>query len=575
LQTLLDTSKREEVSEIMDIDLSRDEDSVTSLAVVDSSEASATIYAGINSSAAEQEADNNEHLRSFRIEYPPKTKAEEDTEGNEKSKYKAKTTALGKASLFKGSSAAKKETYQRITRLSPATQDGKARIAALASGLAPRGQLLLLNALTKPAPSMVVDRIDLSKDEAADVDMIEDDSGDLLVAFCTADDVLVYRAKRGSSSASNMPYYVHTIPPKDVFDFDQKRPSLRSLRFLTPNRLLLLQNRPNRTGVDLLVLHLNDTALGTVTFQKRLHKSMKAAVALTICILSKSHTGEKQFAIAVAGSDISIEVLTLDYTPTKGLSKFTTLRTLRNVHPLQMTALTFSTFFPPPMPVTATTPPQHIKLASVSMGNTVAVHTFPLYPHPPTKTRTPRYVLTKPGISETISQAFAVFFAIVVVCFAAFLLQAFLEIRGGSPAHLGAAEYLPAGLRRALEQPFVALSHNPVLPTEIPIVRSTNRRLRDLLGHHETHKELSEATGKNIMVRDVGTDISAELHHDEETLKRDGKRWEELSEPEKRAWRKKLVDTGRWAAEEGETVLKGVFFGELAGIVGGIVGGGG
>jgi glycyl-tRNA synthetase len=414
---------------------------------------------------------------------------------------------------------------------------------------------------------MVVDRIDLAKDEAADVDIIDDDNGDLLVAFCTPDDVLVYRIKRGSDSSTtnNMPYYVHTIPPNDVFS-DAKRPSFRSLRFLTPNRILLLQNLPDRTGASLLVLCLNDTALGTITFQKRLHKSIKSAVALTTSILSTSPTGEKQIAIAVAGSNIAIEVLTLNFSPITGLSKFFQHTLLRNVHPLQMTALTFSTYFPPPMPITATTPPQYLKLASVSMGNTVAVHTFPLRPYPAGKNRTPRYVLAVPGAgwADKAATYFTIFFALFIVTFGSFFIQAFLEIRGGNTPDLGAARLLPDGLRVALQHP-MQRTLIPNFPTDIPVAQ-TAQRLTDLLPNAKEEE-------KQIIIRDDGKEISAEFHHDEEKLKEEGKRWEELSEKEKSAWRRKLVDAGHWAVEEGETVLKGVFFGELAGLVGGALGG--
>jgi prolactin regulatory element-binding protein len=33
-------------------------------------------------------------------------------------------------------------------------------------------------------------------------------------------------------------------------------------------------------------------------------------------------------------------------------------------------------------------------------------------------------------------------------------------------------------------------------------------------------------------------------------------------------WKEKLTSAGMWAVEEGETVLKGIFFSEAAGIVG-------
>jgi prolactin regulatory element-binding protein len=46
------------------------------------------------------------------------------------------------------------------------------------------------------------------------------------------------------------------------------------------------------------------------------------------------------------------------------------------------------------------------------------------------------------------------------------------------------------------------------------------------------------------------------------------KKWEELSHDERVFWQQKLSDAGMWAASEGETILKSIFFGNVAGLVG-------
>lgn len=51
-----------------------------------------------------------------------------------------------------------------------------------------------------------------------------------------------------------------------------------------------------------------------------------------------------------------------------------------------------------------------------------------------------------------------------------------------------------------------------------------------------------------------------------------GKRFEELSHKEKEIWMERLQKAGVWAKEEGEAVLKGVFFGGAAQLVGQAVG---
>src|ERR1700733_5493521 len=68
--SLIDASRKDQLKEVVDIELAKDEDSVTSLAVADSSSAALTAFAGINSSVTDQNAGKNEHLRSFRIGLP-------------------------------------------------------------------------------------------------------------------------------------------------------------------------------------------------------------------------------------------------------------------------------------------------------------------------------------------------------------------------------------------------------------------------------------------------------------------------------------------------------------------------
>ena len=71
------------------------------------------------------------------------------------------------------------------------------------------------------------------------------------------------------------------------------------------------------------------------------------------------------------------------------------------------------------------------------------------------------------------------------------------------------------------------------------------------------------------MIRDTGEEsLLTEVHHDAaevvkgETLKK----WEDLKENEKVGWRRRLSEAGHWTAEQGESVLKGVFFSELGAI---------
>ncbi|KAI9877265.1 MAG: hypothetical protein M1830_004374 [Pleopsidium flavum] len=587
--TLLNTSRRKQISEVVDIELARDEDSVTSLAVAQSSESSAIVLAGINSSTSHQQAGKNEHLRSFKLDYPPKTNAAEEAVSNEEGKtsgYNGKTTALGRASLFNPSLVVKKETYQRVLRLSPARQERGTRLGAVATGLAPEGEVVLFNAnASSPQTSDICGGIALSKgEEAADVDIIEGKGEDFQVVYCTDFEVYQYTVSTASNlNSSSKPRFLYGTPHPDAFSSGNARPIFRAIRFLTQNLLLLLQNKPGRSGAELLILDIMESGgLSNIILRKRLHRSMKAAIGLEVAILSSDSKGAKQIVVAVAGQDISIELLTLDYTPAKGLGKFRLHSVLRDIHPLQLTKLTFSTFRAPSHPVTSATMPQYLKLASVSMGNTVVVHTLPLSPFP-FKSGEPRYVLITPGASEAAQLTFSVFVSIIMVALGAFLLQAFTEIRGGTPPYLGATNWLSPTVKDWIARPYMFENVTPpVITTNLPSVEQARdtvpdgANLRKKLGlrHLLKWRSSGDTTGKAIMVRDEGTDVSAEVHGDKEIVRMEAKRWEDLEEHEREGWKQKLTEVGEWAAEEGEAVLQGVFFSQIVGAVGQAVGGG-
>ena len=156
VQSLLDTSRRDEITEAVELNLSRDEDSVTSLAaapLAGDEGGSLVALAGINSSVEQQKKNNNQHLRAFRFEAPRKTtedrkqdeKAKKDTKSEEEV-IPGRAIALSQASLFRTKNGpGSSDTYQRVTRLSPwpKGKDGTekhTRIGAVATGLAQSGE---------------------------------------------------------------------------------------------------------------------------------------------------------------------------------------------------------------------------------------------------------------------------------------------------------------------------------------------------------------------------------------------------------------------------------------------------
>ncbi|KAL8644417.1 MAG: hypothetical protein Q9210_007265 [Variospora velana] len=680
---LLNTSRKQTISNIVDIDLSREEDSVTSLAIASSTSSSVIAFAGINSSEKDQNAGKNEHFRSFRLEYPPKRRTDgRDVDGGAQ-EYKGQTAPLGRASLFKPSTGSKKETYQRITRLSRPCIVNGGQLGAIATGLAPEGEIVLFDAKTNgPRGPWVEARLSTGKGEAADLDIIglndtEDvPPGTFTVAYCTDYAVHAFQMTLKQNKPPE-PQYAYSEPHPDTFSSTSARPKLRSLRFITPILLLMLQNRPDRQGADLLLLELSSHLNGRIISRKPLHKGIKSATALSVTHLpsfGSRHISEH--VIAVAGQDTSISIFTLEHSPNPPFKslKLRLHTRLPSVHPLQITSLAFSTFVPPSEPEKSALP-QYIKLASTSIANTVVVHTLPLLPYPPPSSNSSRqrYVLTPPGRSESAQMTFSIIVATLVIAVSAFLLQAFVEIRGASPEYLGAKGWLSQRIHGYIAVPYVLGDHSSTssIPTVIPsapssastaissftdqlssspssiqqqatstlsdIKRSATdspekakeavsaaldaassaalelnaasqaysargsstvsaaasavpsvaspvispastkyHHIRDLISRHHHHRRHETPSPDKPIPNMI-------VHHDEESghmkagFHREGsgeagKRFEELSHKEKDVWMERLQKAGVWAKEEGEAVLKGVFFGGAAQMVGQAVG---
>ena len=593
------------------------------MAYAQSTEQWGTAFAGINSSTAEQQKGKNEHLRSFLLEYPARRKTGADGEALEAEKateYKGGTQALGKASLFTPSDAKAKETFQRVLRLSKKKKDNGPRLGAVATGLAPIGEIVFFAADTsRPGPNDIKGRIKLEeKQEAADVDIISlegDDSqqeGKFRVAYCTDYEVYVTDVDYGKKDNGSQETIqnIYGTPHPDAFASNMARPKFRCLRFLTPTLLLLLQNKVSGKGAELLLLEIS----GALILRKSLHKRIKSATAMSIALLpAASYSQIDQHAIAVAGADTSITILTVDrFTSSPyGKVKFRPHSFLPSVHPTSITSLAFSTFNPPGTSWN-TTPPQYLKLSSTSIANTCVVHTLPLTPHPspPQKDKPMHYLLKAPVRSSLTQNTISTLVALLAIGIGALFLQAFTEIRGGTPEYLGAKGWLSKPVHDWIARPYMfedgylsaASSHakftsetvktslsaaSEAIQTPLDAVQSATKNaqqklgLRDLLKRRDIGSDFTDNgnEGTDVLVRHSPTEgeetvLSAELSNSISAIegKHKAKRWEELKEHEKEAWKKRLIDAGEWTASEGEAVLKGVFFSGLANAVGGIVG---
>lgn len=537
----------------------------------------------------------NEHLRSFEITYPPRKKQKtDDSTPNEKGQGRA----LGQRSLFKPSKAKQKEMYQRLLRLSPSTrrESGNKRIGAIAAGLAGKdeSQIVVFDATTAtPGDSEVLARINLDEGtEAADVDIAETGPSEFSVAYCTDYDLCEQTFKHNFSNKRTQkipsgPRRVHQMPFPDTLEGPKTRAKFRSLRFLNSQNVVALVNKADKKGAELRVYHLYPTGPAIQIQTKNLPRRIKQAVSLDVCPLDADEKGNQQSVIAVAGQDISTEVYTTNYSSTSDtLSPMRSYLSAKNVHEHQMTKICFSPFHSPSAAIEpagkkgkpklhveiseepAKPPKQFIRLASVSYGNTVVVDTFPLQQLDDTD-GTSRYVLCHPS-DETFAKWSMIYIGAIVVVVAAFILQSFLGFGVDGSSSLNPFSALPNSVRNYLDQPTANLNKPVKLDSARP--STIHGRLRARLQAHKSHPSDPKQKALVLTPAPEGLGgVTVDIHPDRKAyLEKDkaAKRWSELKEHEKAAWKERLVTAGEWAEAEGEKVLMGVLFSEYAGIVG-------
>lgn len=637
--SLLDTSNRSDIKEISDIVLAPDEDNVSSLAIAESSPQSLLAYAGINGSVKDQEAGKNEHFRSFRVPLPAKRKKEKDTSDAEPpAAHVAPTQPLARTAIFRAATGPKNDCYQRVLRLSPPTYaDGTEptieekpaqlaprlirRVATIASGLATQNEVITLPVTETPSATQAISRINLEKDEANDADLVGIDTTGTSFALAYATDHELFLQQLGDQKGT-----VKSEPVKvyETQSGPKGRSRIRALRFLSSRHLLLLQNRQDKSGAELIVLKISkDFAAVQQTLVKYL-KNLKQAVGLDTCALSKGQDGSQQFVIAIAGQDSSVQIHTLDYIAGEGINSFKQYADALDVHSGPITRIVFSNFISPKLPVSGQTPPQYIRLATVGVDKTVVVQTLPLKPTPVVGTgkHMPRYVLISP--SGTGAFIYSLFLALIALFICTTALITFLESQGALPPIIGASKYLPQRWRHEYVRPYPYAHDNPgpMIPDSMPAAQSIIDRIRlseatpiiEKIQEIQEDIKLAEASeaiksmqsniataipsmqevqdtiaalvarqqssdsepNKAIIVRDLehaGGELSTELRREADIV-REGtlKRWESLTGHEQKTWKRKLKEAGQWTEHQGEAILKGVFFGQLAGVVGHIVG---
>ncbi|KKA26817.1 hypothetical protein TD95_000757 [Thielaviopsis punctulata] len=559
-----------------EIELSRDEDSVTSLAVGSRRADNLLVYAGINSSPADIKAGINQHFRTFAVSFSEKTTS---------------ISLLDKAALLPASHP---EKYQRVLRL--AAPGPEVQIAAAASGLGADFQVVLAElSRNGPIAPKMHGLVEL-KAEANDIDVLRLGDGEKhQLAYCTNHELFTVNFTPDVRQDAQ-PTLAYDIP---VDPTTGSRPTIRCLRYLTPSFVLLLVNLPRRSGVVLNVIRIPTKAgeKGRLAATARLPRRVAQATALAVRLLAAPvQPGEKlgaaQFAIAVAGHDSSISLFTLEHQCMHDVDLVWDLllvHTVSETHPLQITGLAFAPFVAPKDGAG----PGALALASISMGNTISVHSLPLKTVVDKKAedKKSRYALALKGSGGAGTRVFILL--TVVVLLMALAGQALLESLGQTKDVLGVSKYInnPFQIRSSVA-PLPAVTSaksksaidtiieattttvDAVVNTDSPSSDQdkylaqflSNIKAEHINGpiflHEVTEPSTNTQDGDDVHLHGV-SHVAAVLAGDEHV----GKAWEEISEEQKALWKARLSKAGRWAEHMGESVFKGILFSELAAAV--------
>ena len=583
MQTVLDTSNPHELREAGDIDLSKDEDNVTSLAVGQKRGSATLVYAGVNSSPADIEQGKNRHFRI--LELQGSTESKDGVSGKVGTCSFQEISRIG---IFGGS---EKYTYQRVTRLSK-PYAGYAQLGAVTTGEAKEAQVALFDtSATSPPKSRGTLK---SNKEAQDVDIIQTGDDEYMFAYCDVHDI--YTKTISSQADDEEPECIYITPATRTPE-QPTVPSFRALRWLTKDFLIMLTNIHSTGGVVLQILRTPPSGKGQsrIVQSHRLPDSIKKATGMAVANLTPPLTpsaaqGYSQFVIAVAGQNSSILLFKVDLQVEMSISMVTSIkpfRTFKNAHPSAITDLAFSNFTPPTHPVTANTPPQNLKLASVSVAQTVLVYDIPLFPVPLSvkrgQSKSPRYVVALP--STVAAFGATIMLSVIGVALAAIFIQGIFEIRGTSPSYLGVRSRLPVVWQEALGRPYQFPEGYNISNTISSDIAKATEYVAEAIGSSGSALRLPEffeklrqgAVDGTVVLSGTGGgkgEIEARFHDEGTQGPHGGKTWDELGHEQQQAWKAKLKDAGHWAEGMSETILKGVVFGEIAGAVAHAVAGG-
>lgn len=517
------------------------------------------VIAGINSSPDDVAKGTNQHLRVFASE-PIRAKSLSSPNGSSSVKLRAfpesKIAEVSRTALF---SSPDKSMYQRLLRVS-------GPIGVAASALGKEAQVAVFDVKApRPRPRGL---LELAEDAEA-VDVIRTGPDEFQLAYC--DKYELYTVRIGSEANSD-PELVFSMP-----DDHGERPKFRCLRYLTPEFVLAVSNLPKRnTGVLIQGLRLpspgHEKARLAVTARIPGNTSATALAVTQLSPLSLAldPMADSQFVLAVAASDSSISLYTVNHQTSPALNILSHLHpfyTLKNVHGNeQISGLAFSTFTTPKTHIR----PQHVKLASTSLQKTVVVHNIPLKKYVDRSqtrdkrgpARPARYVVALRSRGPSNQPLIATLTVIVLLL--AIVAQSVKEMYGVGQPLIFSQRFLPSwhgSLRNPDFQPSLLFENRLASRLQDNKILGAGQKL--VLLEAPVHAN----GGKVAKKPQVHVDVHDSNAH------RNAKTWDQLVADEQHAWKERLREAGAWTQHMGESVFKGVLFGELAGMVGRAVAG--
>ncbi|KAF4119241.1 prolactin regulatory element-binding protein [Geosmithia morbida] len=529
--TILETSSststptRTELRKAGELQLSRDEDSVMSVAFGPHEGRTTSVYAGVNSGPESVARGVNEHLRILRVE--PQSKSVAALGGNSEATSPVRISEVSRTAMF---AHPDEDTYQRVLRVA-------GRMGAASTAMGKKPQLVVFETASSSSSSSssseptVRKLVELPR-EVEDLDIIQTGPDRFQVAFCYKYELHVIDVGEDgadTATADPEPELVYTMP-SDV----PERPAFRSLRYLSPQFVLAASNLPRRRGVVLQALRLpSPRNKGT-----RLAATAKVSRAISVTAMAVTNLsppadplhplGDTQFAIAVAGNDSSLSLYTLEHKMADDLTLLADLHPTRTIkethHGGNITALAFSTFSTPKTHLR----PQYIKLASTSLQRSVA--------------------------SKGPSSIRLILVMAAVALILAALGQATLEMLGKSEPVVHVHRVLPSWYK----VPGAKVANGSIAEDDFAAKLLgdgvTGGEGRAVVVALKTRKK-DEQDGE----RDGGDDIRVDVHQPEvHGLTRS---WGDLDEEQRERWRVALSEAGLWRRDMGEGVLGSIMFG--------------